>query len=216
MVESIALALLSYAFGDSPDESTSSSGGSSSIDKSLFEDGDIIFQVTHSSQSQAVSLASGSPITHVGLINVSEGRVTVIEAMEPVREVSVEQFVGRSSHWGLSRLNEEMENPNWADSVISAARSMKGKHYDGLFQWSDDRIYCSELVWKAYKSSLGIELAELETVGDLDLSPQPVQELIRRRTANGATLNLEEPIITPGHLIASDKLTVIIPMADPG
>ena len=34
----------------------------------------------------------------------------------------------------------------------------KGKNYDLTFEWSDDKIYCSELIWKIYKRSTGIEI----------------------------------------------------------
>lgn len=38
----------------------------------------------------------------------------------------------------------------------------KGKPYDIYFEWSDDKIYCSELVWKIYKHALDIEIGQLE------------------------------------------------------
>lgn len=37
-----------------------------------------------------------------------------------------------------------------------------GKDYDLYFEWSDSRIYCSELVWKIYKESIGLEIGNLE------------------------------------------------------
>ena len=35
---------------------------------------------------------------------------------------------------------------------------MNNKDYDLYFEWSDDKIYCSELVWKIYKNGADIEL----------------------------------------------------------
>jgi cell wall-associated NlpC family hydrolase len=107
--------------------------------------------------------------------------------------------------WGVYRLKDAPADPLWRDKVVRAARAMKGKHYDGLFQWGDDRIYCSELVWKAYRRGAGIELAPLERIGDLDVSAPPVQRLIKSRL-RGRKLNLDEPVVTPGRLYASDKI----------
>ena len=171
--------------------------------------GDIIFQVSSSSQAPAVALASNSPITHVGIISVVGDRVTVIEAVEPVREIPIESFIDHGSLWGVHRLKDQPKNANWSKKVIRAARAMKGKHYDGLFQWGDDRIYCSELVWKAYSRGAGIDLVEPQRVGDLNLSLAPVQSLIKRRMG-GKKLNLDEKIVTPGALHESDKLEMVM------
>lgn len=172
------------------------------------QNGDIIFQVSSSSQAPAVALASSSPITHVGIIAVDGDRVTVIEAVEPVREIPIENFIDHSNFWGVSRLKDAPKNSNWSKKVIRAARAMKGKHYDSLFQWGDDRIYCSELVWKAYSHGAGIDLVKPQRVGDLNLSLAPVQSLIKRRMG-GKKLNLDEKIVTPGALHESDKLETV-------
>jgi uncharacterized protein YycO len=47
--------------------------------------------------------------------------------------------------------------------------SMIGKDYDFAFGWSDDKIYCSELIWKIYKQATGIEIGKLEKLGNFDL-----------------------------------------------
>ena len=155
--------------------------------------GDIIFQVSGSPQASAVALASGSPITHVGLIVVEGDKVTVIEAVEPVREIPIEQFIDHG----------------WSSRVVRYARAMKGKHYDSLFQWNDDRIYCSELVWKAFSKGAGIELTEPQHLGDLNLSLPPVQALIKKRMG-GKSPNLNEKIVTPAGLHKSEKLEMVM------
>jgi len=180
----------------------------STPDSSFVRSGDVIFQVSNSSQAPAVALASGSPVTHVGLISVEGGKVTVIEAVEPVREIPIKQFIDDGGLWGVYRLKEEPTAPAWSSRVIRAARAMKGRHYDGLFQWDDQRIYCSELVWKAYRAA-GIELVKPERVGDLNLSLPPVQALIKRRVGD-RKINLDEKIVTPGSLYESDKLEMVL------
>lgn len=178
-------------------------------DSEIARDGDIIFQVSRSSQSVAIAAATNSSITHVGVIAVDGTKVNVIEAIEPVRETPIDQFIDRGGPWGVYRLKSPPDDPNWAERIVSAARSMKGKHYDGHFQWSDDRIYCSELVWKSYVSGTGVELVAPQRLGDLNLSLPPVQSLIKRRMGS-QELNLDEVIVTPAALHESDKLEMVM------
>jgi len=175
------------------------------VDSSIAKSGDIIFQVSTSSQAKAVAIASSSMITHVGIISVKNNKVTVIEAVEPVREISIEEFKKHGSFWGISRLKTEPKTKNWASKVINAARRMKGKHYDLLFKWNSDKIYCSELVWKAFKTGAGIELVTPQRFKDLNLSSPAVKSLIKSRLGN-KEVDLNEQIVTPGHLHDSDLL----------
>lgn len=81
-----------------------------------------------------------------------------------------------------------------------------GRDYDLVFGWSDQRMYCSELIWKLYKRGAGVRIGELVTFGDLDLSDPATQALIERRTNS---LDLTEPIVTPEAMFCSSKLLIV-------
>jgi hypothetical protein len=68
-----------------------------------------------------------------------------------------------------------------AEILRQAARGFGGKPYDLTFEWSDDRIYCSELVWKIYERGLGIRIGRLQKLGDFDLSDPAVKAKIKER-----------------------------------
>ncbi len=175
-----------------------------------WKDGDILFQVSHSGQAPAVAIASGSPITHTGLVSVDErtGAVTVVEAVQPVREVALETFLAHGSAWSAHRLRPEAAEalgPRWADAVLRVARKWKGANYDARFEWSDTKIYCSELVWKAYARGAGLELVAPQRVGELSLGNPVVKALVDKRT-HGKGANLDELIVTPGALADSPLL----------
>jgi hypothetical protein len=55
----------------------------------------------------------------------------------------------------------------------------KGKNYDIYFEWTDDKIYCSELVWKIYKEALDIEIGELQELREFDLSNDIVKNKMK-------------------------------------
>ena len=68
-------------------------------------------------------------------------------------------------------------SPSQLKRLKDEGLKFKGKPYDQYFGWSDEKIYCSELVWKMYKSALGMELGKLS-----DLAPNVVP-FIRRPLA---------------------------------
>jgi uncharacterized protein YycO len=40
------------------------------------------------------------------------------------------------------------------------------------FEWSDDRMYCSELVWKIYFEATGIAIGSLQQLKEFNLTKQ--------------------------------------------
>lgn len=84
----------------------------------------------------------------------------------------------------------------------------KGKDYDIYFEWSDDKMYCSELVWKIYYEATGIEIGESERLEDFDLSHQVVQEKLRERY--GDNIPFQERVISPAAMFNSDQLILVI------
>ena len=82
-----------------------------------------------------------------------------------------------------------------------------GKNYDSAFEWTDEKIYCSELIWKIYQRATGIEIGNLEQLGDFDLSSKVVKQKIKERY--GEKIPLDELVISPASLFESDKLVTI-------
>jgi uncharacterized protein YycO len=42
------------------------------------------------------------------------------------------------------------------------------KNYNLTFEWSDDKIYCAEPIWKIYQRATGIEIGKLEKLSYCD------------------------------------------------
>jgi len=82
-----------------------------------------------------------------------------------------------------------------------------GKNYDLYFEWSDSRIYCSELVWKIYKYGAGVEIGKLEKLSDFDLTHKAVKQKIKERY--GDKVPKDEIVISPASMYNSDKLVTI-------
>ena len=175
------------------------------------QNGDIIFQTSLSAQSEAIQRATGSKYSHMGIVYVLDGGPFVFEAVSRVRSTPLEEWIkrGEGGHCVVKRLQDEgpLLTPEAMPSMLEVGRRFEGKHYDLKFEWSDDRVYCSELVWKIFKRALNVEIGPLETVGDFDLSDSVVREKVSERF--GEALRLDEPVISPAAMFSSSELKTV-------
>ena len=75
------------------------------------------------------------------------------------------------------------------------------------FEWSDDKIYCSELIWKVYQRGTGIELGKLEKLSDFDLTSEAVKKKMQERF--GDKIPTEEIVISPLAIFDSELLMTV-------
>lgn len=175
------------------------------------QNGDIIFQTSLSQQSKAIQLATKSKYSHCGIIYKKENKWMVFEAVQPVKLTLLETWINRGEEkkYVIKRLKNAKDILN--ESIIKKMKiegeKMKGKNYDLAFEWSDDRIYCSELIWKIYDRALGIQLGKLEKLGDLDLSHAIVKKILTKRY--GKNIPKDEIVISPGSIFNSNLLETI-------
>lgn len=174
-------------------------------------DGDLIFQTSRSPQSVAIQRATGSAYSHMGLIFVRDGKPFVLEAIATVRFTPLDQWIARGAghHFVVKRLRnaDTVLDATGIDKLRTAALRFAGRPYDLTFDWSDDRIYCSELVWKAYDRGLGIDIGVLQTIRDFNLTDSAVRAKIRERYGDNVPLN--EPVIAPVSMFRSNLLVTV-------
>jgi uncharacterized protein YycO len=160
-------------------------------------DGDIIFQTSRSGQSLAIQRATHSPFSHVGLVFFRNGKPFVLEAIATVRYTPLAQWAarGEGGKYSVRRLQSAM-TPEQSTALRVAAEKYAGKPYDLYFEWSDERIYCSVLVWKSYRDALGVEIGKRQELREFDLTDAVVKAMMRERY--GKDVPLDEPVISPG------------------
>jgi uncharacterized protein YycO len=170
--------------------------------------GDIVFHTSLSSQSKAVQAATKSPYSHMGIVLFRDGKPQVFEAVQPVKYTPLQTWLdrGQGKHYVIKRLKSPMPEDASA-KLYQMAKPYEGKSYDLTFEWSDDKIYCSELVWKLYKSAAGIELVKLSKLGSFDLTNPLVKAKLKERYGNKVPLN--EPVIAPVAIFDSDLLETV-------
>jgi uncharacterized protein YycO len=173
--------------------------------------GDIIFQTSLSAQSKAIQLATKSKYSHMGMLYQDEGQWYVYEAVQPVKKTPIAKWIarGENGHYVIKRLknSEQVLTPETLKKMKAAGEKYKGKDYDIYFGWSDEKIYCSELVWKIYKEATGIEIGKLQTLEDFDLSHPAVQKKMKERYGNAVPEN--ELVISPAAMFNSVELETV-------
>ncbi len=175
-------------------------------------EGDIIFQTSRSAQSVAVQRATGSRYSHMGIVLSRRGRPCIFEAISTVRCTRVSTWVarGQRGHFVVKRLRraDQILGPAASRRLGAIAAGFEGRPYDAAFRWSDEGLYCSELVWKIYDRALGVTLTALRRVGDFNLRDPVVREKARERY--GRTLPVDEPAVEPSDIFDSTELVVVI------
>jgi hypothetical protein len=183
------------------------------IQADQFQDGDLIFHTSTSSQSEAIQLATRSPYSHCGIIWWKGDQCYVLEASKKVMATPVNDFIngGKDAKYVIKRLKQG----NTALSSIDGRRKMEnvfkkkfeGLPYDQYFGWSNDRIYCSELIWKMYKEAYNIELGMLQQLKDFDLDNKVVKDILKKRYGN--RIPYQEKVISPVSIFNSDQLEMV-------
>lgn len=178
----------------------------------VYQDGDIIFQTSLSDQSVAIQRATRSPYSHCGMIFFRNGKPYVFEAASTVRFTPIEKWIasGSGGHFVVRRLKDAgtLLSGKAVLKLRTAATRFHGKSYDSTFEWSDDRIYCSELVWKAYKRGLGIRIGKPQKLKVFNLSDPIVARKLEERF--GARIPLNEPVISPEAIYRSELLATVM------
>lgn len=175
-------------------------------------DGDIIFQTSKSDQSKAIQLATNSKYSHMGIIYWQGVNPYVYEATQPVKLTSLSSWIDRGVNhkYVVKRLinAENILTPDNLMKMKEAGERYKNKDYDIYFDWSDDKIYCSELVWKIYKEALNIEIGKLQKLKDFNLNDPIVKKIMMDRY--GSKIPLQETVISPESIFESDKLFMVV------
>ena len=168
-----------------------------------FQDGDIIFRRGVSVESQTVRMLDGLfAYSHVGIIRKNGSRVEVIHASfdeegqtrDGVICEPIEAFLKPTSANAAAIARLDSAGKGTALQALRQAEQFlqAGIPFDKEFNLeTSDRLYCTELVWLAYRKA-GIDLAE----GKFDNMPLAVGSLKR-------------PYLPPSALLRGSHLQII-------
>ena len=180
-------------------------------DNHELREGDLIFQTSLSRQSQAIQLATKSRYSHCGLIYKDGKDYYVFEAVQPVKRTPLDKWIarGKDGKYVIKRLKnaDQVLTPATLAKMKQIGDKFKGKNYDLTFEWSDDKIYCSELIWKIYQRTTGLEIGKLEKLSDFDLTNEAVKMKMKERYGDKIPMN--EIVISPVAIFDSELLKTV-------
>ena len=180
--------------------------------QAAMQEGDILFQTSDSPQAEAIALATHSQYSHCGILLKENNGWVVLEAVQPVKITPLKTWIahGKNHKYSVRRLKnaKNVLNQNIILSLYNNSKKYIGKDYDIYFGWSDDKIYCSELVWKIYQTTTSLELGKRQTLRDMDLKSPLVQKQLAARY--GSKIPYDEPIISPQAVYESALLETVV------
>lgn len=181
------------------------------IQQGEIKNGDIIFHTSLSGQSKAIQLATKSNYSHCGIIYKEGNEFLVFEAVQPVKCTPLADWIarGQDGKYVIKRLKNAAEvlNRRTLKRMKEVGDDFNGKNYDLAFEWSDEKIYCSELIWKVYQRAAGIEIGKLEKLGNFDLANEAVRKKIKERY--GDKIPTDEVVISPVAIFNSELLITV-------
>ena len=124
--------------------------------------GDVVFRRGRSLVSRAVLTGDrGAAFSHVGIVARRGGALVVVHATpgadaavpEPVRVEPLAAFFARASA-EAGALRRPRDPALGRRAARAALRLASGRTFDAALDLgTDDRLYCTELVWKAYREA---------------------------------------------------------------
>lgn len=179
--------------------------------KAKIKNGDIIFQTSKSSQSKAIQLATNSKYSHMGIIYINDQQFYVYEAGQTVKLTPLEDWInrGENGHFVIKRLKnaDEILTSSVLTKMKQIGEQFQGKPYDLYFEWSNNKIYCSELVWKIFKEAVNVEIGKLDKLSNFNVTDDTVKTKMKERF--GENIPWNETVISPGEMFKSNKLITV-------
>ncbi len=175
------------------------------LGKYHFKNGDILFQHIPGYLTSVIADVTDSQYSHCGMVVYKGEKPYVLEAIGPVQYTPLLQWINR----GMAGVFAQFRVKNLTDKkyrlALIEAEKMLGRPYDIRYRMDDLKIYCSELVYKAYLRGPKIKIGKLQKLGSLKWRPH---EKFIRYLEKGA-LPLERMMITPEALTRSPHVELV-------
>ncbi|MCO4294605.1 hypothetical protein NF867_17220 [Solitalea sp. MAHUQ-68] len=125
------------------------------LDKIQLKNGDLLFEDLDCGPlcdaiEQVTQSYGGNHFSHIGLVYIKADSVFIIEAIgAKVQLTPLERFTGRTTHKiyiGRPKISQQV-----IDKALTFSVSKLGVEYDDVFLYNNEKYYCSELIYDAFK-----------------------------------------------------------------
>ena len=169
------------------------------------QEGDVVFQsLPQSPLVDAIEGATKSSFSHCGIVVRDGDDFKVLEAFRTVHETPLVNFINRARDGRLTVFRFKAPWSSRLAEVVAKAKGFEGRPYDSHYAFDDDAIYCSELIFKAFKAATGETLGTVQRLGDLNWPP--FEDFIRQE--EGGSVPVDREMITPKELSQASQLEI--------
>ncbi len=175
-----------------------------SLDASAIEAGDILLQPLKCWSCSLIEQQENSEFSHVGIYL---GQDQVAEAyFDKVKIVSLAEFMKKTDPARFVLVRRLVVQPDEFEAKLRLeVDKLLGLTYDRWFLWDNDKIYCSELVYKVLAPI--VELRDLSPKGMLfDVNPEHWDRYFRDQTPRGQLGISPEDFNLSSDFISVEKL----------
>jgi hypothetical protein len=168
------------------------------------EEGDVIFQsLPNGPIVWAIEGVTRSPYSHCGIVAKRDGQWIVYEAYRGVSATPLKTFLFRGRGGGFAVYRLRSEHRHHIPQTLRCCETYLGHPYDIRYRLDDEKIYCSELIYKSYRDATNGEcLGDLSRFGDMNWRPYEI--LIKQ--VEGGEVPVDREMITPVELSRARQL----------
>ncbi len=173
-------------------------------------DGDVIFISIPTFLYRQVEKGTASRASHVGILFRDGDTWIVAESKVPLSVYTpLASFLERTKDdWCCIRRPNRRLNPGDIESLRSECDARMGKLYHFGFKYDSSRQFCSKFVYDSYRSALGIEVGELDTLRNL-YKRRPNMSIVFWKLWYFGMIPWNRRTITPASQMETDVLETV-------
>jgi len=181
--------------------------------------GDIVFQVNDSSDFvdaiEAATNKSDLSFSHVGMVNVTDSGIYIIEAnpKKGVVATPLVDFYDDSAHDRSGKplviFYRVKASQDIADKAVARAASFIGRPYDFAFSQGANELYCSELIYECFIDEDGKHIFTTQPMNFRDENGQLPPYWTEHFNRLGIPVPENEEGTNPNDMASSDKVELL-------
>ena len=179
-------------------------------DFSKVKEGDLIFNMDHINTSRFFSKNVCTPDPTCGII-LKNGKSLEVFAMDSVAHfITIKEWMSNCEDVTVKRLknSEGILTTPILKKIYKTIHLFENKKNDAALSWNDSAFYNSELIWKIYQRSTGLQMGEPVSYKSLNKQNDGWSEveMLRKKLK----IKDKEEIITPDAILNSEYLYSVI------
>ena len=187
-----------------------------------FKEGDIIFQDLDTSPlcegiEKVTRSYKNMNFSHVGIVTFINDSTYVIEAYDGVDTTKINEFLLRSQKNNTSKIavgRLKKKHQKLIPDAIKIGKKLIGKDYDDEFSISNDKYYCSELIYEIFfKANNNKPLFDLQPM-TYRVNGQTLDVWIDYFDKINISIPEGEDGVNPGGLSLSNKIKIVYSYLD--